>query len=104
LKADYSSEVLWLEYEEASEMLVKLARNLSIESMVGKNVISNICEYFDGHPYVMNILIGEIAKEGKYIPLKSVLPRCIDILNAAFERSFNRLSEAGSLVFLTIAN
>jgi hypothetical protein len=52
----------------------------------------------------MRVLLGEIAKEGRWVPLKSLAPRRSDLLDVVFERSFNRLSPDGKWVFLCVAN
>ena len=103
-KADFPIEVKGMEYGEAVEMLTRLARELSIEGLVTEGVIKNIFDYSEGHPYVMRILIGEISKERRFVPAKSLLPKRLDIVSAVFERSFNKLSEAGKRVFLTVAS
>jgi hypothetical protein len=103
-KADFPIEVLGMEYDEASEMLKNLSNTFSIQHMINEDIIKNIYEYSEGHPYVMRILLGEILKEGKYVPVKTVLSRRVDIVNTVFERSFIKLSEDSKRVFLTIAN
>jgi hypothetical protein len=52
----------------------------------------------------MRVVLGEMAKEGRYTPPKQLIPRRMDIVDAVFERSFNKLSDAGRSVFLTVAN
>jgi hypothetical protein len=52
----------------------------------------------------MRVVLGEMAKEGRYTPPKQLIPKRMDIVDAVFERSFNKLSDAGRNVFLMIAN
>lgn len=103
-KGDYWIEVGGLEYDEAKELILKQTRSLGIEGILEESKIDDIIEYTDGHAYIIRVLLGEISKEGCWIPLKSLVPRRIDLLNAVFERSFNRLSVSGRFVFLTISN
>ena len=51
----------------------------------------------------MRILVGEMAKEKRRVPIKSILPKRIDIVQAVFERSFTKLSDAGKRVFLLVS-
>lgn len=103
-KADYPIEIRGMEYEEASEMLSGLSSELHIQGLINEKVIRDIYEYAEGHAYVMRVLIGEIAKEGRYVPANQVINKRIDIVDAVFERSFNKLSDSGRYVFLTISN
>ena len=50
------------------------------------------------------VVVGEMAKDGRYTPPALVMGRRQDIVDAVFERSFNKLSEAGRYVFLLVAN
>ncbi|MGB7232460.1 MAG: hypothetical protein WBD19_12360 [Candidatus Acidiferrum sp.] len=103
-KADFPIEVRGMEFQEAAQLMRALAIDLRIEGIVTDEVIKTIYDYTEGHAYVMRIIIGEIAKEQRYAPPTQVIPRRIDIVNAVFERSFNKLSYAGKHTFLSIAN
>ncbi|MGH7989254.1 MAG: NB-ARC domain-containing protein, partial [Limisphaerales bacterium] len=102
--ADFPIEVRSMEYDEASQMLYAVARELSIESLVTEEVVRGIYQHTGGHAYVMRVVLGEMAKEGRYTPPKQLIPRRMDIVDAVFERSFNKLSDPGRNVFLTVAN
>lgn len=103
-KGDFPIEVGGMELLEAQRLLKQEARVLNVETIITDDVIEDIHEYTDGHAYVMRVLLGEIAKDGRWVPLKSLVPRRGDLLNAVFERSFNRLTQSGRCVFLTVAN
>lgn len=103
-KADYPIEVRGMELKEAQQMLRAVARELSSERLVTDDIIHKIYDYTDGHAYVMRVAVGEIAKEGRYVPLKQLMSRRLDIVNAVFERSFNKLSDPGRWVFLIVSN
>jgi hypothetical protein len=72
--------------------------------LVTDEVVKSIFEFTEGHAYVMRLLVGEMAKEKRYVAPKSLLPRRFDIVQAVFERSFNKLSDPGRWVFLIAAN
>jgi len=103
-KADYPIEVKGMEFNEAKEMLIELANELHIQGLVDDKVIRNIYDFSEGHAYVMRVLIGEIEKGGRYVPANQVIAKRIDIVDAVFERSFNKLSESGRYIFLAISN
>ena len=102
--ADYPIEVRGMELKEAEQMLIEAARTLNIEWLMTSDVIDRIYAYTGGHAYVMRVVAGEMAKDGHYTPPAQVMGRRQDIVDAVFERSFNKLSEAGRNVFLLVAN
>jgi hypothetical protein len=102
-KADFPIEVQGMDRDESFALMTYAARDLGVEPLLGEDVKASIFEYSEGHPYVMRVLVGELAKERRYVPAKSMLPRRLDIVNAVFERSFNKLSLDGRHVFLTVA-
>lgn len=103
-KADFPIEVVGMTRDEVTTLMQSVGRELAIEALLTPAVIASIYEYSEGHPYVIRVVLGEIAKEGRYVPASSLLPRRLDIVETVFERSFNRLSESGRRVFLTVAN
>ena len=103
-KADYPIEVRGMELSEATIMLRNSALELGIDEEMTPDVIDAIYTYTGGHAYVMRVILGEMAKERRYIPPRTLMPRRLDIVDAVFERSFNKLSDAGRNVFLTVAN
>lgn len=102
--ADYPIEVRGMEIAEAERMLVQSARALGVEQLMTSAIIDQIFEDTGGHAYVMRVLVGEIAKDGRYTRAAQVIGRRQDIVDAVFERSFNRLTDAGRHVFLLVAN
>jgi hypothetical protein len=103
-KADFPIEVRGMEWPEAKQMLNQQAEVLGITNIVSDEVIEEIHEATDGHPYVMRVLLGEIAKERRVIPLRQLIPRRYDVVNSVFERSFDRLTSDGRKVFLVVSN
>lgn len=103
-KADFPIEVQGMSLDEARELVTTVTRDLGIEGLVDEDLIRRLYDYSEGHPYVMRVLIGEMAKEGRFVPPQTLMPRRLDIVNAVFERSFNKLTDTGRRVFLTVAN
>lgn len=103
-KADFPVEITGMEFEEAQTMLRAGARELSIQALLTDEVIQKIYDYTDGHAYLMRVILGDIAKQRRYVPEKRWASKRIDVVNAVFERSFNQLSNDARRVFLVIAN
>lgn len=100
---DFAIEVYGMELAEADELLRQESRRLGIERIVTQERIEQIHEYTDGHAYVMRVLLGEIANADQWVPLKSLVPRREDLLEAVFERSFNKLDDSARWAFLLAA-
>ncbi|HEY9718279.1 MAG TPA: NB-ARC domain-containing protein, partial [Trichormus sp.] len=103
-KADYPIEVRGMEFKEAEKMLRSTADQLGVGTLLSDGMIREIYEDTDGHAYVMRVIVGEIAREKKFIPIKSVVGGRAEMLKTVFERSFNKLSYDSRYVFLTVAN
>jgi hypothetical protein len=103
-ESGFPIDVRGMEMPEAAELLRRHSIDLGIDGIVARDVVQDIYDYTEGHPYAMRVLLGEIAKERQWIPLKSLIPRRLDLLGAIFERSFNRLTQDGRRIFLTISN
>jgi hypothetical protein len=103
-KADYPIEVQGMEKSETTVMLRQLARDLHAEQLLTDKVVDSVYEQTKGHPYVMKVLVGEMAKEKKYIAPIQILSSRVDVAQAVFERSFTKLSDSARNVFLTITN
>jgi hypothetical protein len=105
-KGDFPIEVRGMERPEAMEMLRQVGRQLAIEGLLTDKVRDDIFERTDGHPYVMRMILGELAKGGSTgrVPVKQLLPYRGDVINVVFERSFNKLTPEARWVFLCVAN
>jgi hypothetical protein len=103
-KADFPIEVSGMEKFEAFALMTNAARELRIEGHLTDRVMGDMFNYAEGHAYVLRMLVGEIAKEGRFVPPQQLLPKRLDIIDAVFERSFEKLTYAGRWAFLTVAN
>lgn len=103
-KADYPIKVHGMQPSEAEKLITGAARRLGIEGLIDEKTVRKIYEYAEGHPYIMRILVGEIAKERRYVPPAKAVSQRDDVVDAVFERSFRKLSRSGKVVFLTVGN
>ena len=105
-KGDYPLEVYGMTDEEARTLIGRTAKSLKILDMLDKSDINNLIVRSGGHPYVMKILLGEIAvtKNTKNaLDVRRFVARRDELLTALFERTFEALSPCGKRAFLTLA-
>ncbi|MHB8857431.1 MAG: NB-ARC domain-containing protein [Bellilinea sp.] len=103
-KADYHIEVSGMRVSESEELIIKTSKTLNIQHLITPDYKESLVNESDGHPYVIKILLGEIAKAGKLVNIERIVADSDEILKALFERTFNALSPAAKRVFLTICN
>lgn len=101
-KGDYPIEVLGMDENEAEELIISTAKNLGIKHLLTSAYIHDLYQETSGHPYVMKVLLGEIAKAGQLRKVERIVATMDDILDALFERTYTDLSPAAKRVFLTL--
>ncbi len=101
-KADYPIEILGMEEEEAEELIKSVSAKLGILSFIHKKQVGEIFDASNGHPYIIKIILGELADIGNYVKPATLIARKDDVLDALFERTFANLSPAASRIFLTL--
>ncbi len=92
-----------MEYAEAKELIRKSAGSLGILDRISSEQTEQIIDESDGHPYVIKIILGEIADKGTFGKPSQMLARKDDILNALFERTYDNLSPLAKRIFLTLS-
>ena len=103
-KGDYPLEVAGMDEQETLELIATTSAHLGIAQLVTDQTRSDLYRESDGHPYIIKLLLGEIAKLRRVSPVERVVAAKDEVLNALFERSFLKLSPAAQLVFLTLAS
>ncbi|QHI35062.1 hypothetical protein IMCC3317_04080 [Kordia antarctica] len=103
-KADYPIEVQGMTEEECLELIHQFAKDLNIEGLLNNSYIKDLIEESDGHPYIIKILLGEVARNKKTGKIKRIVAEQEKILDALFKRTFNTLSPAAKRVFLTLCS
>ena len=102
-KADYPIDVSGMELKEADELVTQITASLGIEQLIGTKERNLVIEQSNGHPYVIKIMLGEIADAGSFSKPGKLIARRDDILDALFERSYANLSPIASRIFLTLS-
>lgn len=101
-KGDYPIEVLGMSEQESDELIQSTAYELGIESLLTDEYKSELYQESGGHPYVMKVLLGELAKSGRVEKIERIVASIENMLDALFERTFAGLSPVAKRVFLTL--
>lgn len=103
-KGDYPVDVPGMQEEESLELISQVSKQLHIERLVNAAAATEIARESDGHPYVIKMLLGEIARQGQLVQSERIVAGNDEVLDALFERSFVKLSPAAQMVFLTLSS
>lgn len=103
-KADYPVAVSGMTRDEFEELARSTAARLGVQKLISKPYLDELFEESDGHPYVVKMLLGEVARSGKVGTVERVLAGREEVLDALFERTFQALTPAAQRVFLTLCN
>ncbi len=64
-KGDYPVEVSGMEEKEARLLIAQTASSLDVSHLLDEPYTSKLIAQSEGHPYVIKILLGEVAKHGR---------------------------------------
>jgi hypothetical protein len=103
-KADYPIDVRGMNESEAEQLIDATAEKLGISSLLSRKYRQELFHESDGHPYVIKILLGEVAKAKQPRVIERIVADSGEILIALFERTYSGLSPGAQRVFLTLCN
>ena len=89
-----------MEYKEAESLVCQTVSSLGINDLISRRECDAIIEDSDGHPYVIKIMLGEIANAHSFSKPAKLIARREDVLNVLFERTFANLSPLAVVFFL----
>ena len=99
---DYEVQVQGMTDSEAEELIKQTAKAAGIKDFVSEEYRDDLISESNGHPYVIKLLLGEIARERGTRRPERILADQGEALVALFERSYGRLSPGAQRVFLTL--
>lgn len=101
---DYSIEVRGMTDDEALRLIDQQAARLGIRDLLGADYKDRLIDESEGHPYVIKILLGEVATERRAVKPERIVASADHLLTALFERTYEALSPAGQRVFLLLCS
>ena len=103
-KADYPVEVSGMSETEAGQLIDATALRLQIGALLTTEYRGEIFDEADGHPYIIKILLGEVAKARMLVKIERIVAGRDEILDALFERTYAGLQPVAKRVFLTLCS
>lgn len=103
---DYAIEVGGMTNDEAQSLIDRTAIDLNINGvLLTPEYRRQLYTESEGHPYVIKILLGEVARSGQAKKPDRIMAGEEQILDALFERTYNEtLSPHAQRVFLILSN
>ena len=101
---DYPITIGGMTDTQATSLVDQHAARLNVEALLDSDYKKKLIRETDGHPYVIKILLGEVAKKHRAVTPKRIVADADDLLNALFERTYGALSPGGQRVFLLLCS
>jgi len=101
-RGDYPIEVRGMTETECRQLVDKTAARMGVTHLLTDSYRQDIFRESDGHPYVVKVLLGEVAKARRTVSIKRIMASRDDILTALFERTYTNLPPVAKRVFLTL--
>ncbi|MER5332914.1 NB-ARC domain-containing protein [Micromonospora sp. NPDC002717] len=103
-KADYPVHVGGMRRAQFEELVRTTATKLEINRLLTNSYLEELFDESDGHPYVVKVILGDVARTRQVNKVRRVIASHEGILDALFERTFSSVSPAARRVFLTLCN
>lgn len=103
-KGDYPIEIGSMTVKECEKLIKRYSKEINISDSLDEKDIDKLISESNGHPYIIKILLGEVAKKGSVTSIKRIVADRDDILTALFRRTYSTLSRAAIRVFLTLCS
>ena len=101
---DYSIKIGGMTDDQASALVDKHATRLQVSGLLKPEYKRQLISEAEGHPYVIKILLGQVAQERRAVKPERIIANADDLLKALFERTYNALSPGGRRVFLLLCS
>lgn len=101
---DYPIAIGGMTGEEALRLIDQESRRLGIGSLLTTAYKGELIRESDGHPYVIKILLGQVAKEKRAVKPERIVASADHILTALFERTYESISPVAQRVFLLLCS
>ena len=101
---DYPIEVGGMNDDEAETLVRNHGVRLGISDLLTTDYKRSLVAEAEGHPYMMKILLGQVAKERRAVNPGRIIGSSGELLTALFERTFSVLTPAAQRVFLLLSS
>ncbi|MBW2021137.1 MAG: hypothetical protein JRI65_14260 [Deltaproteobacteria bacterium] len=101
---DYPIEVGGMTDEEALQLIDQQTTRLGISDLMTADYKKELIAESEGHPYVIKILLGQVATERRAVKPERIVASADYLLTALFERTFEALNPAAQRVFLLLCS
>lgn len=101
---DFPIQVGGMTDSEAEMLIRQEADRLGVSSLLSNSYINTLIDESDGHPYVMKMLLGQVAREGRAVNPERIVAGANQLLVALFERTYEGLSPAAQRIFLLLSS
>ena len=103
-RGDYPIEIGGMNEEQANKLVEQHANRLNVGNLITEKYKRELISESDGHPYVIRIMLGQVAEERQPVTPKRIMASNEHILRALFERTYNALTTGGQKVFLLLSS
>ena len=103
-RADFPIEISGMTEEQAGLLIDQHSDRLGIRELISPAYKNKLISESDGHPYVMRIMLGEVAAQRLAVAPERIMASSDRILRALFERTFSALSPGAQRVFLLLSS
>ncbi len=101
---DYPIDIGGMTESEAGTLVDQHASRLKVNGLVTPTYRRELVNEANGHPYVIRILLGQVATEGRAVAPERIVANSDHILRALFERTYAALTPGGQRVFLLLCS
>ena len=101
---DYHIEIGGMTDSQARSLIEVHARRLGVKNLLTSHYVTELIRESGGHPYVIQILLGDVARERRAVAPRRVVASNRGILRALFERTYNSISPGAQRVFLLLCS
>ena len=102
-RADLPVEISGMTSAQADQLIDQHSTHLQIRDFVSSSYKRKLISESEGHPYVMKIMLGQVAALRKEVDPKRIMASSDHILRALFERTYSELNPAAQRAFLLLS-
>ena len=101
---DYPIEISGMTEDQAERLIDQHALRLGVRDFINSKYKKDLIRESSGHPYVIQILLGDVAREQRAVNPKRIVASNREMLRALFERTYNSISRGAQKIFLLLSS